>query len=211
VPASTEKPDEAVPASTEKDDEAVPASTEKDVEAVPEAVIDDQSDEDEASVDRLNGGEERSTAAEEAEKRRALKEQRDAAELHRYGIHEEMVAEIQLLQKLRDDAADMPQSGVDRIETEVLPVIASSHSVAGRAPTEPFLPVEQSILLCSSSPSTGDSVGVQQQEVDAVVAMDLPTTPLGSVRLQKLKIEEQQRHQQRVKAEASRLKKKFSD
>lgn len=91
------------------------------------------------------------------------------------------------------------------VETEVLPVIASSHSVTGRPPAESFLPVEQSIL------SAGDSGGVQQQEVDAVVAMDLPTTPLGSVRLHKLKIEEQQRHQQRVKAEATRLKKKLGD
>jgi len=220
VPASVEKDDEAVPASIEKDDEAVRAPTEKDDVAVPEAVIDDQGDEDEASVDRMNGGDERSSSAvaeqAEEEKRRALKDQRDAAELHRFSIHEEMVAEIQLLQKLREDDADILQSGSTDLlsphppegeeeETDVVSVIASSHSVTGRPPAESFLPVEQSI----SSPSS--SGGVQQLEDDGVVAMDLSTTPLGSVRLHKLKIEEQQRHQQRVKAEASRLKKKLGD
>ena len=39
--------------------------------------------------------------------------------------------------------------------------------------------------------------------------MDLPTTPLGSVRLQKLKIEEQQRLQRMKTIEVGRLKKKL--
>ena len=288
VPVLSEKEDDAVAASTDKGDEAVPASTDKDDDAVAEAEVEVQSEaeeidendatEDEASVDLL-----KATAAAEAEESRVLKQQRqqDAAAakemIHRYSIHEEVVAEIQLLQKkLREDAASFDhhhhhdhhqhhdhhhhqqhhdhhhqqqqqqQHAMTLLQSGSTadPQAVDSHSDGtGRAPSE------YSILRSFSSAADGDGGWAgdgdggcvhhhhqpqqlhqhqpsshdrpPQQEVDgataataspaaaAVVAMDLPTTPLGSVRLQKLKIEEQQRLQRMKTIEVGRLKKKL--